>query len=72
MKKNISQTDRIIRVIIAAVAVTLSFTNVITGTVALVLSALATILVLTSLVNFCPIYWTFGLTTLRKKNNASH
>ncbi|MFZ6002240.1 MAG: YgaP family membrane protein, partial [Bacteroidota bacterium] len=59
--------DRIIRVIIAAILVTLYFTNVITGTVGIVLIAASIIFVLTSLISVCPLYIPFGISTLRKK-----
>ena len=62
--------DRVIRVILAAIVVTLYFTNTISGTVALVLLALAAVFVLTSLISFCPLYLPFGLRPLRKKLNA--
>jgi hypothetical protein len=67
MTKNMGSFDRIIRVIMAGVVVILYFTNVISGTVALVLLALAVVFVLTSLVSVCPLYLPFGLSTLRKK-----
>lgn len=70
MKKNLGSADRVIRVILAAIVVTLYFTNTISGTVALILLALAAVFVLTSLISFCPLYLPFGLSTLRKKLNA--
>ncbi len=67
MKKNMGTTDRLIRVIIAAVVAVLFFTNVITGTLGIVLLVLAGIFVLTSLVSFCPLYAPFGLRTCKVK-----
>jgi hypothetical protein len=67
MTKNMGSFDRIIRVIMAGIVVILYFTNVISGTVALVLVGLAVVFVLTSLVSVCPLYLPFGLSTLRKK-----
>jgi hypothetical protein len=63
MKKNMGNTDRIIRVIIAAVIAILYFTNVIPGTLGVVLLILAIIFVLTSLISFCPLYAPFGIKT---------
>lgn len=63
MKKNMGSADRIIRVILAAVVATLYFTNVITGTLGIVLMVVAAVFVLTSLVSFCPLYAPFGLKT---------
>jgi Protein of unknown function (DUF2892) len=67
MKKNMGSADRIIRVIIAAIFVTLYFTGIIGGALGVVLIVLSAIFVLTSLVSFCPLYLPFGLSTMRKK-----
>ena len=48
MKKNMSNADRMIRLIIAAVIAVLYFTGILTGTGAIVLLGLAGIFVLTS------------------------
>jgi len=60
-------TDRIIRLIIAAIIVILYFTEVLTGTLGIVLLVLAGVFVLTSLVSFCPLYVPFKISTLKKK-----
>ena len=70
MKKNIGTADRIIRVIIAAVIATLYFTNILTGTLGIVLLVLAGVFVLTSLFGFCPIYAPFGLKTNSMKEQS--
>lgn len=67
MKKNMGNTDRLIRLVIAAIVVLLYFTNVISGTVAIVLGVVAAIFLLTSLVNFCPLYAPFGISTCKVK-----
>ncbi len=67
MKKNMGNADRIIRVIVAVIIAALYFTNVITGTLGIVLLALAGIFVLTSLFSFCPLYAPFGLSTCKVK-----
>lgn len=72
MKKNLGSADRFIRVMMAVAVAALYFTNIISGTVAIVLLILAAVFVITSLVGFCPLYLPFGLTTLRKKINAPH
>ncbi len=63
MKKNMGSMDRIIRTIIAATIAVLFFTNVISGTLGVVLLALAGIFLFTSLVSFCPLYTLVGLST---------
>lgn len=67
MKKNVGNADRIIRLLIAAAIAVLYFTNIITGTVGLILLVIAGIFVLTSLVGFCPIYTLLGVNTCPKK-----
>ena len=63
MKKNMSSTDGIIRIVLAALFAVLYFTNVITGTIGVVLMVAAAIFLLTGLVNFCPLYAALGLRT---------
>jgi hypothetical protein len=63
MKKNMGSADRIIRLLIAAVILTLFLTNVIAGTLGIVLLALAGIFTLTSFISMCPLYSIFGLST---------
>ena len=60
-------TDKTIRLIVAALIAVLYFTNVITGTWALVLGALALIFVLTSSISFCPLYALLGMNTCKNK-----
>ena len=55
--------DRIIRVLILVVVAVLYFTNVISGTLAIVLGIIGVILATTSVINFCPIYSIFGIST---------
>ncbi len=64
-------TDRIIRVIIAAVIALLFFTNVISGALGIVLLVLAGVFVLTSLVSTCPLYLPFGLSTCSKEEGRA-
>ena len=67
MKKNMGTIDRIVRILIAALIVFLFFTNKITGTIGIVLIIFAAVLVLTSLISFCPLYLPFGLKTKKSK-----
>jgi hypothetical protein len=68
MKKNMGNADRIIRLLVAAAITILFFTNIITGTIGIVLLVLAAIFVLTSLVGFCPIYAMIGVNTCPKRS----
>lgn len=67
MKKNMGNADRAIRVVIAILIAVLYFTNVISGTLALVLMFLAAVFVLTSLISFCPLYSLIGVNTCQVK-----
>jgi len=67
MKKNMGGTDRIIRFVIAAVIGVLFYLNIIEGTLAYILIALASIFVLTSFISFCPLYTIVGLNTCKTK-----
>jgi hypothetical protein len=67
MKKNMGSIDKVIRILVAVVVVTLYFTNVISGTLAIVLLALSAIFVVTSLISFCPLYLPISLSTRKKE-----
>ncbi len=67
MKKNMGSTDKGIRVVIALVIAALYYFNVIEGTLAYILMALALIFLLTSLISFCPLYSPLGINTCKKK-----
>ncbi len=67
MKKNMGSTDRIIRIILAAVFAVLYFTGTVTGTLGLVLVVLGGVFLATSLISFCPLYTLVGLNTCPKK-----
>jgi uncharacterized membrane protein YtjA (UPF0391 family) len=69
MKKNMGTADRVIRTIIAIIVGVLYFTGTVSGTVGIILLALAVIFVLTSLISFCPLYAPFGIKTCPVKEN---
>ncbi len=56
MPKNMGRIDRILRLIVAVGAAGLSLTGVVAGTGGILLLVAAAVLVLTSLVGFCPLY----------------
>lgn len=62
-----SQVDRWIRVVLAAVLAYLVFTDVILGGWSIVALVLAGIFLVTALVRFCPLYRPFGFSTKTKK-----
>lgn len=65
MKKNVGQIDRVVRVIIALVLITLYFMEVITGTLGIVFLVGAVALLLTSLFSICGVYAVLGLSTCK-------
>jgi len=67
MKPNMGTADKIIRIAIAVLVAVLYFTNVITGTLGIILLVLAAVFVLTSLISFCPLYLPFGINTGKTK-----
>lgn len=60
--------DKAIRILAAIVIATLYFADIISGTMATVLLVIAAIFILTSFVSFCPLYWPFKISTLKKDN----
>jgi len=61
-------TDKIIRTLIAVVMLVLYFTNVVTGTIGIVLIVVSLVFLLTSLVSFCPLYTILGISSKQKEN----
>lgn len=68
MKKNMGKNDKLIRLALAVVAGLLVYFEVVQGTLAYILLAVAAIFVLTSLINFCPLYSIFGMNTCKTKS----
>ncbi|MCB0102122.1 MAG: DUF2892 domain-containing protein [Anaerolineales bacterium] len=63
MKRNMSNVDRIVRLVISAVFVYLSLSGIVAGTLGTVLLVLAVIFTLTSILAFCPLYLPFKINT---------
>lgn len=68
MKKNMGGLDKTIRLAVAALIAILYFTNVISGTLAIILGIVATIFALTSFISFCPLYTLLGINTCKTNN----
>ena len=72
MKRNVGKIDKLIRVSIVIIVAILGITKVISGWTASVLGAISIIFLVTSLINFCPLYALFGINSCKfdpKKNN---
>lgn len=63
MKANMGTVDRVIRLLVAIVISILYFTNVITGTLGVVLLIVSGVFVITSVAGTCPLYIPLGLRT---------
>lgn len=60
-----SNTDKLIRVVLAAAIGVLYYLDYISGTLAYILMGVAIVLLVTSLVNFCPLYRILGTSTCK-------
>jgi hypothetical protein len=66
MKMNVGVTDRVIRLLLAAIVFTiLYFTDSITEGLAISTVVLGLTMILTSILGFCPLYLPFGINTNR-------
>jgi hypothetical protein len=67
MKKNVGNLDKILRVFVAAILIVLYYMGIFNSEVlAIVALLVAGVLVITSLLNFCPLYFVFGIKSKRK------
>jgi hypothetical protein len=67
MKKNMGSTDKIIRIVLAAVFAYLYFSGTVVGTYGIILLVLGAVFLLTSIISFCPLYAIVGLSTCPAK-----
>lgn len=63
MKKNIGTADKMLRILVAVAIAVLYFMHVISGTLAIVLLAVAAVFIATSLMGTCLLYLPFGIST---------
>lgn len=66
MLKNMATWDRVVRALIFLTVLVLYLTQVISGTLALILGALSIILLITSFLGFCPLYLPFKFSTKKQ------
>ncbi len=67
MKTNMGKVDKVLRILTAVIIISLYLTELISGTLAIVLLILAAIFLITSLFGFCPLYLPFGISTNKKE-----
>ncbi len=66
MKKNMGKTDKIIRLLLAAIFIGLFMGKMVIGTAGIALLVLAAVFIATSLISFCPLYVLIGANTCSK------
>ena len=67
MKKNMGGFDKFLRLVVAAIIIALYLLGKISGTLGIVLLAVAAVLSLVSLIGSCPLYLPFGIDTRTKE-----
>jgi hypothetical protein len=67
MKANIGSLDKVIRIILAIVFAMLYITKMVEGTLGIILLVVGGVLLLTSIINFCPLYAILGWSSGKKK-----
>jgi hypothetical protein len=65
MTKNVSNTDRMIRVILGLALLALGWTGIVSGTVGMIFKYLGFIPLLTGIIGWCPLYALFKFRTNR-------
>ena len=63
MKVNMSNVDRFVRILIGVLIASLGYTHVVRGNVGLIVMGVAGVIVLTSILGFCPLYSLLGIHT---------
>lgn len=71
MKKNMGTLDKAVRISAALLIIVLYFTNVISGLWAIIFLSVAGIFIATSFMSFCPLYYPFGISTIKKSKPAN-
>lgn len=67
MQKNMGKIDQIIRIIIAIVCIVLNFRGGYSERMSMFLLIVATVLAVTSLIGYCPLYAPFGIRTKKEE-----
>ena len=67
MKKNMGNTDRVVRILIAIIIGLLYYSDIINGAFGAIALVLALVFVATSFLGFCPLYRLVGFSTCPTK-----
>jgi hypothetical protein len=65
MKRNLSNLDRMVRVVVAALFAYLYFAGIVTGGLGIVLLVLGVVFAATAIVGYCPLYTIFRFSTYK-------
>lgn len=65
MGRNLSNIDRVLRVILAALIAYLYFSGVVTGAFGVVLLVLGVVFLVTAIVSYCPLYGLLKFSTFK-------
>lgn len=68
MKNNVGTADRVIRILAALLLVVLYTTNTVTGPLSTVLLIISVVLLLTGIMQVCPIYYILKINTKQNKS----
>jgi fatty acid desaturase len=71
MKKNMGKWDRVIRTLLALLAIYLFVGGIVTGALGVVLMVLAGVFLFTSFISFCPLYTLVGISTCQIKKASN-
>lgn len=70
MKKNVGKIDKAIRLSVAVILAVLILTQVISGAWLIISLILLSILLLTGMVGFCPLYRIIGVNSINEEKSA--
>ena len=65
MKTNMGVIDRVVRILLVILIAALYFTDVISGTLAIILGIVAVVFFITSITGFCGLYKIVGINTCK-------
>jgi len=71
MKRNVGNTDKLVRYVVALAILSLYYFKIVDGTLGLVVIAVAFVFAITGLLGFCPLYLLFGINTCKKKKGET-
>lgn len=64
--KNVGNTDRLIRIVLALTGAILFFNGIVTGVAAWITAVVSVVLLITALISYCPLYSIFRISSRKK------